>query len=161
MHEVRQMLQSLLAERFQLKFHRETKELPAYELVVGNKGNKLKPSAPDAKSRMTRTGRLGMNYTNISMPELVLQIGPQFDRPLFDKTGLEGGYDFSLMYMPSLPGGVMLSPDQLAALATLYPPGEAPPLIAALQHQLGLKIVPLKRHVEILVIDHVEPPSAN
>ena len=88
--EVRQMLQTLLAERFQLKFHRETRELPAYDLVVGNNRAKLKPSAPDAESRMVRIGRLGMNYSNVSISELVLQIGPQFDRPLFDKTGLQG-----------------------------------------------------------------------
>ena len=103
MEEVRQMLQTLLAERFQLKFHRETKEQPAYDLVVGNNRPNLKPSAPDVESRTGRTGRLRMNYSNVTISELVLQIGPQFDRPLFDKTGLQGGYDFTLEYMPSVP----------------------------------------------------------
>lgn len=161
MDEVRQMLQTLLAERFQLKFHRETKELPAYDLVVGNNRAKLKPSPPDVESKMARTGRLRMNYTNVSISELVLQIGPQFDRPLFDKTGLQEGYDFALEYMPSLPGTDNMSPEQAAALAQLYPADEAPPLPVALQQQLGLKVVPTKEQVEILVIDHVESPSAN
>lgn len=158
--EARQMLQTLLAERFQLTFHRETKELPAYDLVVDNDGVKLKPSASDVESK-TVTGRSQTNYTNISIPELVLQIGPALDRPLFDKTGLQGGYDFSLEYMPSLPSTVKLSPGQAAALAKLYPPGQAPPLPVALQQQLGLKVVPTTEQVEVLVIDHVERPVAN
>ena len=162
MDEVRQMLQTLLAERFQLKFHRETKELPVYDLVVGNNSSKLKPSAPDVESKAAlSTNRLRMDYTNISISELVLRIGPQLDRPLFDKTGLQGGYDFTLEYMPSLPSTVNMSPEQEAALAKLYPPDEAPPLLVALQQQLGLKVAPAKEQVEILVIDHVERPSAN
>ncbi len=159
--EVRQMLQTLLAERFQLKFHRETKELPAYNLVVGHNRAKLKPSAPDVESRTIRTGRLRTNYSNVTISELVLQIGPQFDRPLFDKTGLQGGYDFSLEYMPSLPSMVSVSPEQAAALAEFYPADAAPPLPVALQQRLGLKVVSTEEQVEILVIDHVERPSAN
>ena len=93
--EVRQMLQTLLAERFQLKFHRETKEMPAYDLVVGNNPPRLKPSAPGVESKTTSTSRLRMDYTNVSISELVIRIGPQFDRPLFDKTGLQEVYDFA------------------------------------------------------------------
>jgi len=156
------MLQTLLAERFQLKFHRETKELPVYDLVVGNNPPKLKPSAPDVESKAALSAnRLRMDYTNVSMSELVLRIGPQFDRPLFDKTGLQGGYDFALEYVPSLPGGVNMSPEEAAAFAKLYPADEAPTLPVALQQQLGLKVAPAKEQVEILVIDHVERPSAN
>ena len=161
MDEVRQMLQTLLAERFQLKFHHETKELPAYDLVMGNTPPKLKPSAPDVESKSLSVGRLRTVYTNVSISELVLRIGPQFDRPLFDKTGLEGGYDFALEYMPSLAGTVILSPEAAAAIAELYPADEAPPLPVALRQQLGLKVVPAKERVEILVIDQVERPSAN
>ena len=161
MDEVRKMLQTLLAERFQLKFHRETKELPAYDLVLGNSPAKLKPSAPDVESKTALTSRFRMDFINISISELVLRIGPQFDRPLFDKTGLQGGYDFALEYMPNLPSTVNLPPDEAAALARLYPADEAPPLLVALQQQLGLKVVPAKEQVEILVIDHVEKPSAN
>ena len=160
--EVRQMLQTLLAERFQLKFHRETKELPAYDLVVGNSPAKLKPSAPDVESKASLSAnRLRVDYINTPIAELVLRIGPQLDRPLFDKTGLQGGYDFALEYMPSLPSTVNMSPEQEAALAKIYPPDEAPPLLVALQQQLGLKVTPAKEQVEILVIDHVERPSAN
>lgn len=161
MDEARRMLQTLLAERFQLKFHRETKEAPAYDLVVGNNPAKLKPSAPGVESKTTFTPRFRTDFTNVSMSELVVRIGPQFDRPLFDKTGLQGGYDFSLEYMPSLPSTVILPPDEAAALAKLYPADEAPPLLVALHEQLGLKVVSAKEQVEILVIDHVEKPSAN
>jgi uncharacterized protein (TIGR03435 family) len=161
MDDVRKMLQTLLTERFQLQFHRETKELPAYDLVVGNKGAKLKPSAPDVESRMESPTRLRTDYTNVPISELVLRIGPNFDRPLFDKTGLQGGYDFSLTYLPSLPNAAQMSPEAAAAFASLYPDDAAPPLPVALQQQLGLKVVPVKEQVEILIIDHVERPSAN
>jgi uncharacterized protein (TIGR03435 family) len=161
MDDVRKMLQSLLAERFQLQFHRETKDLPAYDLVVGNSPPKLKPSAPEVQTKMVSTTRLRMNYTNVPISELVLRIGPQFDRPLFDRTGLEGGYDFALEYMPSLPSTAQMAPEATAAFAKIYPADEAPPLPVALQQQLGLKVAPAKERVEILIIDHVERPSAN
>jgi uncharacterized protein (TIGR03435 family) len=162
MDEVRQMLQTLLAERFQLKFHRETKEQPVYDLVVGNNPAKLKPSAPGVESKTASTGRLRMAYTNVSISELVLRIGPYFDRPLFDKTGLQGGYDFTLEYMPTFPGNVNMSPEEAAAFAKVYAADEAPPpLPVAIQQQLGLKVVPAKEQVEVLVIDHVERPTAN
>lgn len=159
--EARQMLQTLLAERFQLKFHRESKDLPAYSLTLRNDQSKLKPGAPDAESKTVRVGRLRAIYSNVSMPELVLQLGPLFDLPLFDRTGLKGGYDFTLEFMPSLPGTASLSPEQVAAFDKEFPPGEAPPLPIALQQQLGLKIVASKERVNILVIDHVERPSPN
>ena len=161
MNEARQMLQTLLAERFQLKFHRETKDLPAYSLTLRNNQSKLKPSTPDVESKTVHVGRLHTIYSNVSMSELVLQVGSQFDRPLFDKTGLTGGYDFTLEYMPSLAGTVSLSPEQSEAFDKLYPPGEAPPLTVALERQLGLRLVASKERVDILMIDHVERPSAN
>jgi len=159
--EVRTMLQTLLVERFQLKFHRETKELPTYDLVVGNSPPKMKPSAPEVETKVASTARLRTNYTNVSMSELVLRIGPLFDRPLFDKTDLRGGYDFTLEYMPSLPGGAQMSPEEAAAFAKLYPADDAPPLLVALQQQLGLKVMSAKEQIEILTIDHVERPSTN
>jgi uncharacterized protein (TIGR03435 family) len=161
MDEVRQMLQTLLAERFQFRFHQGTKELPAYDLIVASNPPKLKPSAPDAESKAVSTNRSEAVYTNVPISELVLQIGPQFDRPLFDKTGLQGGYDFALEYTPSRPGMVNLPPEEAAEIANLYPADEAPTLLVALRQQLGLKVVATKEQVEILVIDHVERPSPN
>jgi uncharacterized protein (TIGR03435 family) len=123
MDEVRKMLQTLLSERFQLKFHRETKELSAYDLVLGNRTPKLKPSAPDVESKMTLSAnRLRMVYTNVSISELVLRIGAQFDRPLFDRTGLQGGYDFALEYMPSLAGSDRCHRKRLPPLPTFILP---------------------------------------
>jgi uncharacterized protein (TIGR03435 family) len=144
-----------------LKFHRETKELPAYDLIVGNSQPKLKPSAPDVESKSAPVGHLRTEYTNFSMSDLVVRIAPQFDRPLFDKTGLQGGYDFALEYTPSLPSTVSVSAEQAAAVAALYPADEGPTLLVALKQQLGLKVVPTKEQVEIIVIDHVERPTAN
>lgn len=97
----------------------------------------------------------------VTLSELVVRIGPQFDRPLFDKTGLSGGYDFALEYAPSFPGTARMSPEEAAAFAKLYPSDDGLPLPVALQQQLGLKVVPAREQVEILVIDHVERPSAN
>ncbi len=159
MDEVRLMLQTLLTERFHLKFHRETKELAAYDLVVASGTSKLKASAPGVESKAVSESRLRMAYTNVSMSELVQRINPAFDRPLIDRTGLPGGYDFALEYLPTLPG--QLLPEEADALAKLYPAGEAPPLTVALRQQVGLKVVPAKEQVDILVIDHVERPSAN
>jgi len=161
MNQVRQMLGTLLGNRFQLKFHRETKELPAYDLVTGNSPPKFKQSPADAETKtdvlLASSHLMRIKYTNVAIPELVIRIAPQFDRPLFDKTGLAGGYDFTLEYTPRGPDIANNTAAEAAALAS----DEGMPIVAALQQQLGLKVVQAKEQVEILVIDHAERPSAN
>lgn len=170
-----QMLQSLLAERFNLKVHRETKDGPVYFLTTGKNGPKLQ----DAKTRNT-PGMLNADGT----PALGgLQIGPgtgtggadkarafsfsmksfgdwltiKIHRPVLDKTGLTGAYDFTLEWMPDAPQAS--SPDAANGITLPGVPGAS--LFTALQEQLGLKLEPGKSPIETIVIDHVERPSGN
>ena len=152
--EFRQMLQSLLAGRFQLKFHREMKEMPVYALVVGPRGSKLKPSAPDASAvgRMMVDGR---NYVvtrpKATMDDIVGAITNSFlDRPVIDHTGLTGTYELKLTFTPDISSNRRGEPD----------PSDIS-IFTAVQEQLGLKLEPQKAMVEILVVDHIEKPSDN
>jgi uncharacterized protein (TIGR03435 family) len=146
---------------FKLKIHRETKQLPVYNLVIGTSGAKVVESAPGAKKYdlvyQGRPGGVGLPGHSVTMGELVAFIGRVFlDRLVIDKTGLTGSYDFDLKF---------------AAEATLLgPPGpppsggdanELPDFFAAIQQQLGLKLEPAKGPVETIVIDSVERPSEN
>jgi uncharacterized protein (TIGR03435 family) len=154
--ECRLMVQSLLADRFKVASHWETRELPVYVLSVGRKGSKLHEADndPEVQSRVTLNGgeiqlRDGYSTTGsgrgMSMRELAryLSAQPVVGRPVIDKTGLAGFYGFSLNYASTL------SDDS------------RPHIFAALQDQLGLKLEATKGPVEILVIDHAEKPSEN
>jgi uncharacterized protein (TIGR03435 family) len=151
--QVRQMIQGLLAQRFQLKLHRETRVLPVYDLIVGKNGSKLRESAPDTKPGVAVTPGpvIRITFSNTPISELVrLLDGPSFvDRPVLDKTGLKGGYDFTLEFSRGGSGGDAADPDGTS-------------IFTAVQEQLGLKLDPAKEPTEVLVIDHVESrPSAN
>jgi len=150
--QARQMLQTLLTDRFQLKFHRETKEMSVYALVTGKNGPKLKEHAADTPiMRMNSKGRdLQMTFTGSPMEQLVAQLShiPGVDRPVLDETGLTGQYDFQLN-LSAEPGG---NP----ATGT---GGES--VFTAIEEQLGLKLESRKAPIGILVIDHVERPSGN
>jgi uncharacterized protein (TIGR03435 family) len=151
--EMRQMLQTLLADRFQLKMHAETKKEPVYALVVAKGGPKLKP--PDtAKEPFVSLYRNGSPYEeavshavrgqNATMAQLAAHLGPHFGRPVLDQTGLKGNFDFEVEYAEG----------ESQAQA-------AEPLLRALQDQLGLKLETQPGSVEVLVIDRAEKPSAN
>jgi uncharacterized protein (TIGR03435 family) len=103
--QLRQMLQTLLADRFQLKIHREAKETPVYQLVVGKGGPKLKEAAPDAKggyvSRGSDTGQMRMEATKGTMEQLARQLSVTAGRPVIDKTGLTGYYAYTLDWFPA------------------------------------------------------------
>jgi uncharacterized protein (TIGR03435 family) len=152
--EFRQMLQTLLADRFKLKVHREMKEMPVYALVVGKNGPKLKESAPDTDSTM-HLSVSGRNYVvtrpKATMEDVVGGISNAFlDRPVLDKTGLTGTYDFKMTYTPDTRVNRGGDPD----------PSDIS-IFTAVQEQLGLRLEPQKAEVEILVVDHVERPSGN
>jgi uncharacterized protein (TIGR03435 family) len=161
--QVREMMQTLLAERFQLKVSRRNQVMPVYNLVVAPSGPKLQPSAfPDNAPLIRAEGSAGVHVrqqcVNLSMADLVELVRRQFDRPLLDKTGLTGGFDFSLDYVAQLPPGTRA--DVAAAMGvTDLEPGL--PIVASLREQLGLRVVPAREQAEILVIDHAERPSAN
>jgi uncharacterized protein (TIGR03435 family) len=153
--QMKQMVQALLADRFKLKLHRETKIIPVYALVLGKDGPKL--AEAEAKSSLLNQG-LG----NIMVPPgkltahaatmaLFVQILTEnLDRPVIDKTHLTGHYDFELTY-----DGPSWGPEELGSWR---PFGAA--IFGPIQ-KLGLKLEPQKSPVEVQVIDSVEHPSAN
>jgi uncharacterized protein (TIGR03435 family) len=147
--QLKLMLQSLLAERFKLKVHRETRVMPVYALVVGKGGPKLKESAPDAERMLTQSGTRGARLTVVKgdMDQLAIQLSssPGVDRPVINKTGLAGSYDYKLSW----------------AFETTASDSDGVSIFTALQEQLGLKLEPQKAPIETLVVDHAERPSAN
>jgi uncharacterized protein (TIGR03435 family) len=160
--QVRQMMITLLAERFQLKVVHQTAVLPVYHLVVAPGGPKIKPSsfaeqAPLARDEGSVMPQVHTRFLNYSMHDFVNRVNPMLDRPMIDKTGLEGGFDFSLDYTAQLPGM------NAATAATLGLPEPEPglPIVASIREQLGLRVVPATGPIEVLVIVHAERPSAN
>jgi len=147
--QLRRMLQALLAERFQLKLHKESKEMPIYALVVGKSGAKLKP-LNGSHAPFARTGRgLAVLYTS-TMWGLAGFLTNSAGRMVVDETGLTGEYDIGLEFMPERLNGAP------------PPDGDSGPTIfAAVQEQLGLKLEARKGPVEIIVIESAERPSGN
>ena len=160
--QARLMLQALLAERFQLKVHRDTKEMPVYNLEVAKGGLKIKESAPGTESKsdgsITPTITT-LKYANVTMAGFVLRMAHNFDRPLLDNTGLKGGYDITMSYTPRRPELTGVEAEAAAARPAVA--GPEIPITVALQDQLGLRAVPAKTQVEVVVIDHAEKPAAN
>jgi len=156
--EMKHMLQSLLAERFKLTVHRVTRELAIYEMTAGKNGHKLRAAASGGESdfKAGKTGNMMSTVTtNTSMPELARLLSEPLQRPVADRTGIQGKFDFTLDLSPYLQIGNDGRPSaQGADIPTA--------VILAVQDQLGLKLKPQKAPVEILVVDHVEKaPAAN
>ncbi len=100
----RQMFQTLLADRFQLKVHRESQDVAVYALVVGKNGPKFVASAPDAAGwsvRSTDSGGLRMEARKATMEQLARQLSATAGRPVLDRTGLTGYYAFALDWLPA------------------------------------------------------------
>ncbi len=155
------ILKKLLADRFQLKFHYEKRELPVFALVVAQTGPKLTPSDGDPKDGGSLLFRaLGvLPGQNVSMAEFanVMQ-SAVLDRPVVDETGLTGRYNFLLKWTPD--------DSQFGGLGIKVPPSadgadQAPPLFTAIQEQLGLKLEATRAPVEVMVVDKAEKPSEN
>ncbi len=162
--QFRPMLAALIEDRFQLKLHRETKELPVYALVVAKNGSKLKTNAGEPGPRL-RMGRGELTGTKIPMTMLLQQLAQTLGRPVVDKTGLTGEYDFTLTWTPQVGeggSGFGAGPPGPGGLEG-PPPADAdgPSIFSALQEQLGLKLESDKGPVEILVLDQVEKPTEN
>ena len=150
---VREMLQSLLAERFQLTLHKETRQLPMYALVVAKGGPKIHP-VDDGQSRTSgHPGRL--EAAKISMQKLADLLGRMAGQQVTDATHLSGVFDFKLEWSPD--ETARMSPDEAVAAAAT-----GPSLYSALQEQLGLKLEGRKGPVEVLVVDQIEKmPTGN
>jgi uncharacterized protein (TIGR03435 family) len=142
------MMRALLADRCNLKVHHETRLAPVYDLVIAKGGVKMKEAAPD-EGNSEGLGPGKMTAHAASIDSLVYGFSGLLGRLIVDKTGLgDKKFDFALTWTPD---------DRRAA----DPANAGPSLFTALEEQLGLKLVPAKGPVEILVIDHMERPSAN
>lgn len=173
--QFRLMLQNLLAERFELRQHRETKTLPVYLLTVAKNGPKLESTetlpvykddeeskaasqkkASEALAAMRAARQRGeltygrsFHLPNATVSKFIQSLAPNVDRPIKDKTQIEGAHSFTLKWTPEgqLPAGD-------------GPRG--PSIYAALEEQLGLKLQPAKEEIELLVVDHAaKTPTAN
>lgn len=155
------MLQKMLADRFQLKFTKDTREMPAYTLTVAKGGPKLEKSQgnPDGLPGLffSQLGNLHVNNANMEdfchlMQEAVL------DRPVVDRTDLKGRWNWNLKWTPD--------ESQFAGMGMKVPkPTEAadapPPLFTAIQEEIGLKLEATRTPVPVFVIDRAEKPSEN
>jgi uncharacterized protein (TIGR03435 family) len=151
---IKLMVQNLLAERFELKLRRDSKEMQAYVLTVSKNGAKIQPVQTGDTGRVSRKGVGAIAGAKASMTQLAEALSDValngryiLDRPVLDRTGLSGVYDFVLTWTPDPAGST--------------PELSGPSLFTAVQEQLGLKLETQKAQVEIFVIDHVEKASAN
>jgi uncharacterized protein (TIGR03435 family) len=142
--QVSQMMQTMLASRFQFVSHRETRTLPIYALIVAKGGARLQEG--DASGGMSAGARL-IRYRSGTMGELAGQLSGYVGRYVADRTGMTGKYAISLSFAPVDPGS---STDN-----------DAPSIFQALQEQAGLKLESTRGPVEVLVIDHAEKPAPN
>jgi uncharacterized protein (TIGR03435 family) len=150
--EMRPMLQALLAERFKLAAHRETKEMSAFALVEAKGGHKMKPAESGDGSGITPTdgpAKIALNGRNASLEQLAGFLSGPLRTPVVDMTGLKGKFDFVFDITAYIPQ----EKDRL--------PGEQPPdpisvLQSALPKQLGLRLEARKLPVEMVMIDHAE-----
>lgn len=167
---IRNQLQALLADRFKLVLHHESKELPSYELVVGENGSKLQPTKfanyPDTAKGSDGKGihRMMMQQSGggplravgaqkTSLTEFTKILSMQLGKNVVDKTGLTGQYDFNLQWSEAAASSDGASKDAA--------PAAGPSLFDAIQEQLGLKLVPQQGPQDVLVVDHVEWPEGD
>ena len=153
--QIPQMFQSLLADRFKLALHRETKELPIYALVAAKSGNKLH-KAESSTGINTGTNSHGVHLTGqVSMQRFGDYLSTRLGRPVLDQTELDGVYTIALQWIPD-------PTEEPAVTARSQPDASGPSLLTALQEQLGLKLVASKGPVQVVTIDHVEKsPTEN
>jgi uncharacterized protein (TIGR03435 family) len=149
--QLRRMLQQLLADRFKLTLHRDTKTIPIYALTVAKGGPKLPPVKTGGDDHhvvqqlpLVENGSFVFPDTTLADFAAKLSLLRGMDRPVLDRTGIDGYFDITL---------------KSAAAALLQENG--PSLFTLLQEQLGLKLVPTKTAFEILVVDHAESPTEN
>jgi bla regulator protein BlaR1 len=145
-------LRSLLADRFLLTFHRETREQSSFALVVAKGGPKLQASTESESSLIRSVGRGLIKGQAVALQLLVLNLANQLGRPVIDKTGLTGKYTFELKWAASLPS---------AAPSSMAPDPDEGSIFTALQEQLGLRLESQKGPVRVLVVDRAERPSEN
>jgi uncharacterized protein (TIGR03435 family) len=155
--DTRERMRSLLADRFQLAVHKETKEGSVYALVIAKGGSKLQPAQENAQgNRGMRMERGQLTGMSAPIDLLVTTLSGQLGHPVIDKTGLTGKYDFKLTWAPEVPRGPSPNPDAPPPVAP-----EGPSIFTAVQEQLGLRLESQKGPIEMIVIDRIEHPSEN
>ena len=158
--DTRARLQALLADRFRLQVHRETREIPEYALILGKEGAKLAAATDPASKGGGIRGTCGqITGTRASMANLVYALSRQLRRPVMDRTALAGVYDFQLEFAPD--AGGCGAPAGVADAEVAAKAAEAPSIFTALQERLGLKLEGIKGPAEIVVIDRAERPAPN
>jgi uncharacterized protein (TIGR03435 family) len=188
---LRPMLKAMIEDKFQLKYHNETKEMPVYVLTQLKDGHKMKEVAPtDAPpppppggggpspvavgvgpggvaqrlppgARMVRMGRGQISANGAPMSLLIQQLSNQLGRPVIDKTGLKGLYDIELQWTPEPGHGGGGFPTGGPDAPVAGADNSGPSIFTALQEKLGLKLDSQKGPVEIMVIDSVSKPAEN
>jgi uncharacterized protein (TIGR03435 family) len=163
--QIRLMFQSLLADRFRLKVHREMRTMPEFEFVIDKGESKMKAARTDGPLNLSVEGRqFALPYGSCgvsgwidgarlichgaTMGQVAAAVGRQLHAPVTDHTGLSAAYDLDVLFAPE---NLQAEPDTESA----------PPLTEALKQELGLRLIRMKGQVEVLVIDHMETPSAN
>ena len=145
------MLQTLLAERFKLAVHRETRTIPAFVLQVAKSGPKLEKASGGAG--VTNSGRASIDARNITMDSFAQVLSRKMDRPVVNRTGLDGVFNLQLKWTPESTQPVKPDTDSAAP--------DGPSIFTAIQEQLGLRLRSDKAPVGFLVVDHAEKPSEN
>jgi len=143
--QTREMMQALLSDRFKLAIHHESRMLPAFALVVGKNGPKLQKGGPGGPN--VDVNNYKMNGKGMTMVNLAEALSRHLDRPVVDKTGLEGVFDLNLEWSPEE------KPEDVKS---------APSIFTAVQEQLGLKLQAEKLPLDVVVVDHMErKPTEN
>jgi uncharacterized protein (TIGR03435 family) len=170
--EVYTMLEALLRDRFQLKVHHESREVPVFILSVARNGHKMKLTPDDKKTFQTPDGvtrvrggflfnatsgpnnthNLQLHVENTSMDLAAETLSNLLNRPVLNRTGLQGTFDFEMEYAPDTDLGRNARPGAELAGSELF---------SALQQQAGLRLESAKEKIDVLVIDSIERPSEN
>lgn len=158
-HQWKTAVQKLLIDRFQLRLHHEKREMPAFALVIAKGGPKLTPGDGNVKAHQSMgfigaPGQTMHGYgVNASIGDFIGELQRiVMARPIVDETGLKGVYNINFVFTRE---------DRNALGMTQLPDTAAPNLLDALPQQLGLKLKDTKAPVDVIVIDHVEPPGEN
>jgi len=152
--EMRELLQTVLAERFKLRSHREPREMSVYGLTIETRGTRLQTSnGPCAEDGCIDVAPGILRVRNADIASIAATLSNMVDRPVIDQTGLAGRYDFSLKFDPTFQR-------RFDGQTVANNPTDDPSIFTALQ-DLGLRLEPRRTYVEVLVVDQAEKPDAN
>lgn len=148
----REMVQALLADRFHLAVHKETREMPIYDLVIAKGGPRFTASKADGSRFDRSNGRIAVEGGDNTVDVLAEQLAEVLGRIVMNKTGIAGRYKIALVWTPD---------DRVAPPSSGSADDAGPSIFTALQEQAGLKLTPNKEPVPVLVIDDAKMASDN